>query len=176
MLSWLIRRFHRHAAARPLYDLAVAAARQPGWYLDGGMPDTPLGRFQLISLHLFPLLERLRGQPALAQGVYDLCLADLDGAARELAVSEPRVGPSIQALVQRFAGRMQSFAAAADRAALADAIARNLFGGAPPAPDLAQTYADYALAARVRLAQLRDEDLAAGRADWPPIPFANPES
>ena len=44
-------------------------ARQPVFYSDWNVPDTPLGRFEMLSLHMFLFLHRLRGEAGvLARG------------------------------------------------------------------------------------------------------------
>ena len=45
-----------------LYGQIVAGARQPHFFSAWGVPDTPLGRFEMIGLHMFLLLRRLRGR------------------------------------------------------------------------------------------------------------------
>src|SRR5690606_38581356 len=44
-----------------LYAEIVAAARQPVFYSDWNVPDTPLGRFEMVAVHVFLVLERARG-------------------------------------------------------------------------------------------------------------------
>ena len=55
-------------AGRQLYAAVTAKARDPALYLDGGVPDTNEGRFELYTLHLALVLRRLRGQGREAQG------------------------------------------------------------------------------------------------------------
>ena len=43
-----------------MYDAIVAQARQPAFYAALGVPDTVSGRFDMIVLHAFLVLERLR--------------------------------------------------------------------------------------------------------------------
>ena len=55
-----------------LYEQIVAAARQPPFYSDWNVPDTPLGRFEMLSLHMFLFQHRLRGEARrLARGRAD---------------------------------------------------------------------------------------------------------
>ena len=72
----------RQAAAEALYGQAVAQSRRPEFYRDLGVPDSLDGRFDMIALHVFLLLNRLRneGQIAngLAQRLYDTMFADMD--------------------------------------------------------------------------------------------------
>ncbi len=49
------------AVTDALYDEIVAAARRPALYLHWEVPDTPLGRYEMLGLHMFLFLRRLRG-------------------------------------------------------------------------------------------------------------------
>ena len=73
MIPPLFRTPSRTIAA--LYGAIVAQARDPRFYQAYGVPDTVLGRFDLIVLHLSLVLRRLReGDHAariVAQGVFD---------------------------------------------------------------------------------------------------------
>ena len=51
-------------AGYTLYGAAVAAARMPVFYSDWGVPDTLDGRFDLVGLHVYLLIERLNKPPS----------------------------------------------------------------------------------------------------------------
>ena len=56
----LKRLFQRSAKAeRSCYEAIVAAARHSVFYADWGVPDTLDGRFDMIALHTFLVLDRL---------------------------------------------------------------------------------------------------------------------
>jgi cytochrome b pre-mRNA-processing protein 3 len=136
-----LRRVNRHAAAAlALYSAAVTAAREPWLYQALGAPDTFDGRFDLLTLYAFLLIHRLRTAPepgpALAQAVFDAMFSDMDNTLRELGVSDLRVGKHMRAMWEALHGRAQVYASAldtGDRAALAAALARNVWRGAAPA-------------------------------------------
>ena len=50
------------AAGRALYARVVEQSRSPALYAELGAPDTVEGRFELYSLHVVLLLDRLRRQ------------------------------------------------------------------------------------------------------------------
>jgi len=88
-----LRRANRHERAGiALYGAAVAAAREPWFYLSLGVPDTLDGRFDLIALHAFLLVHRLQDDsapgPDLAQAVFDAMFSDMDNNLREIGVSD----------------------------------------------------------------------------------------
>ena len=47
-----------------LYGAIVAQARLPVFYQEFGVPDTLEGRFVVLSLNLFAVLHRLKGEDA----------------------------------------------------------------------------------------------------------------
>ena len=55
-------RHANRAITEALYAQIVAAARQTLFYSDWNVPDTPLGRFEMLSLHMFLFQHRLRGE------------------------------------------------------------------------------------------------------------------
>ena len=52
---------------RVAYDLVVEQARQPVFFAEYGVPDTLDGRFELICLHAFLYLHRLKAERPQAQ-------------------------------------------------------------------------------------------------------------
>ncbi|HEY0646613.1 ubiquinol-cytochrome C chaperone family protein, partial [Phenylobacterium sp.] len=62
MLKRLFKPRPAQAAGRALYARTVAQSRTPALYAELGAPDTVEGRFELYSLHVYLLLERLKGQ------------------------------------------------------------------------------------------------------------------
>jgi cytochrome b pre-mRNA-processing protein 3 len=156
-----------------VYDKIVAAARQPVLYADWGVPDTPLGRYEMVALHLFLVLHRLRGQAepagALAQDLTDNFFADLDHSIRELGVGDLSVPKRMKKLARMFYGRAAAYGEAVERgdaALLSAALARNIWPGEPgwtAAADLGR----YAFAAHQELARQPLADFVAGRLAFP---------
>ena len=50
-------------ARRPLWNAVVATARAPHWYVEGGVPDTLDGRFDMVSLVTALVLHRIDDDP-----------------------------------------------------------------------------------------------------------------
>jgi cytochrome b pre-mRNA-processing protein 3 len=172
------KRFSDQALA--LYGAVVAQSRQPGFYRDLGVPDTPLGRFEMVVLHAFLLLHRLRddGEAAdLAQEVFDLMFADFDQNLREMGVGDLSVGPRIKRLAQGFYGRARAYQAgleSPEATVLTGALARNLFGGAATDEARLAAVAGYMRRASAGLAGQSLAELGAGRVAFgpPPAPVA----
>jgi cytochrome b pre-mRNA-processing protein 3 len=162
VLGFLNRSRYAPAAAA-LYEAAVAAARDPAWYAALGVPDTLDGRFDLLGLHAFLLIRRLQHEappgPALAQAVFDVMFRDMDHTLRELGVGDLSVARKMKQMWEAFHGRAASYEAAlagGDGAALAAALARNVWRGAP-APHAPAV----AAAARAQAGHLAAQPLAA---------------
>ncbi|MEM1376230.1 MAG: ubiquinol-cytochrome C chaperone family protein [Pseudomonadota bacterium] len=154
------------------FEAIVAAARQPTLYADWGIPDTPLGRYESLSLHMILFLHRTRNAPelvqALAQDVVDEFFKDIDHSVRELGVGDAGVPKRMKKLGKMFYGRMGPYWEAIDANdldALSDAITRNI---SPVSPEAAQSLkgadlAAYAMAVANYLSTASDDDLLKGR-------------
>lgn len=153
-----------------LYGAAVAAARQPVLFAEIGIPDTHRGRFEAICLFVALVIRRCSADADpraadLAQAVFDAMFADMDHTLREMGVGDLSVGKKNRELWEAFHGRARAYSAAldaGDRAALAEALARNLW--TEGAPDGAPArLAAIAAAEAESLAAQPFEALAAGQ-------------
>ena len=153
-------------AGQALYGAATSQARQPGFYTALRVPDTREGRFELYTLHVILLVERLKGQGDLAaetsQGTFDAYVRGLDDAFRELGVSYVAVPRRMKKLGEAFYGRLRSYEQARDTPALQALIARTV-GEQADAAGLAR----YVAAARDHLAAQPLDHLLAGSVTWP---------
>ena len=137
-MSWVPRLFGRKAqaaTAERLYAAIVAQARQPAFYREGQVPDSLDGRFELVALHAFLALRRLRAEGAagtrLGQLLFDRMFVDMDESLREIGVGDLGVGRRVKTMAKAFYGRAAAYEAAlSDPAAepLEQALARNLYG------------------------------------------------
>jgi cytochrome b pre-mRNA-processing protein 3 len=136
-------------AAELAYRRVVEQARRPGFFADVGIPDTVDGRFELICLHAFLYLHRLKrerpGSAALGQRFFDAMFVDFDRALREMGTGDLRVSREIKRMAQAFYGRIAAYeeGLAAGDAMLQPALARNLFGTASPSDAQLAAMAEY---------------------------------
>jgi cytochrome b pre-mRNA-processing protein 3 len=136
-----------------------------------GVPDTVNGRFDLLLLHLWLLLRRLRtvaqGGAELSQALFDRFCEDMDDNLREMGVGDQTVPKRMRAFGEAFYGRVQAYDQAAETGAeaLAQAICKNILNGA--GFDLAQRLAAYAMAADADLGQTADPALLRGAFRFP---------
>jgi cytochrome b pre-mRNA-processing protein 3 len=166
------RRSKQRDTISGLYGMIVAQARMPSFYRECAVPDTLNGRFELIVLHLALLLDRLAQDPALrhlGQAVFDRFCRDMDHNLREMGVGDLTVPKEMRRMGEAFYGRAQAYRAAlaaVDNGTLADALARNIYGVAGPAP-AAVRLAAYVREAVRDLAAQDSGGLAAGSLHFP---------
>lgn len=168
MLSWLFQRRGWDDEAGRLYEAMVAQARRPEFYLHCAVPDTLDGRFDLLVLHAFLLLHRLRagGREAarLAQTVFDLMFADMDSNLRELGVSDLAVGHRVKAMARALYGRIAAYEPGLEDAGrLEDALRRNLYRGAPVPSAAVSAMARYVRTQAAELAAQPMQQFLSGR-------------
>lgn len=177
MIFRLLRQNPSAGTIQGLYGAIVAQARLPGFYLRYGVPDTVEGRFDLIVVHLFLVMERMgraRDLPAdkrqqRSQQLVEAFCQDLDHNLREMGVSDLAVPRRMRSYMEAFLGRSDAYRAAfaaGDREACARALGRNVFGSPEP-PDGAFLMADYMGRAAERLNAIPDATLAAGAVEFP---------
>ena len=157
-------------AARPCYIALVAAARNPFFFTDLGVPDTLDGRFELLCLHGFFLQHRLREeQPGIARQLSELLIADLDANLRELGIGDSGVKRRIKTMAKAYHGRLQVYAAAVAEGeeALKTALARNLYGTVTEG-DVGQLtrMARYVTQSLAQLAATPAEQIIVGKFNW----------
>lgn len=128
ILKHLFRR--SPAPERKAYEAIVAAARHPAFYADWGVADTLDGRFDMIALHTFLVLDRLKGEePGFRQALVDELFRDMDRSLREMGVGDLSVGKKVRKMAEVFYGRVAAYdaALAGPEAELEAALSRNVF-------------------------------------------------
>ncbi|UVK37331.1 ubiquinol-cytochrome C chaperone family protein [Mesorhizobium sp. AR10] len=166
-------RHANRAITEALYAQIVAAARQTLFYSDWSVPDTPLGRFEMLSLHMFLFQHRLRGESGVAaevaQVLIDEFFLDVEHSLRELGIGDVGVPKRMKKLAKMFYGRTAAYDDALerdDRDALAAALARNVRPDAGAWPQAA-LLAGYVVDADKRLAAQPTESIVSGTVLFP---------
>lgn len=149
------------------YQAIVAAARQPAFYMQCDVPDTPQGRFEMVMLHSWLVIDRLAEEdPEFTQNLFDLMFADFDMNLRELGVGDMGVGKRVKGWASAFYGRAAAYKAGLrDENLLTEALARNLFAGEKP-KDI-RLLAFYVARAYEQMGRISREDVKAGKITWP---------
>lgn len=158
------------------YEALTSAARQPGFYLDMGVPDTVMGRFEMLSVVMILYFRRTRtsgtsGQE-IAQEIVDAFFQDLDHSIRELGIGDQGVPKRMKKFAGMFYGRLESYAAALDASdaqALAAALKRNIYPQADADAPTMEALAHWMIRAATSLAD-QSEDIVATGAVTLPLP------
>jgi cytochrome b pre-mRNA-processing protein 3 len=175
-LAALLRRDPRRDAVHRVYERIVERARHPIFYAELGVPDSVDGRFELIALHAFLVLHRLKAEPgeakAFGQALFDLMFADFDRSLRELGTGDLSVGKEVRRMAEAFYGRAAAYESglAGGTAALGEALRRNLYGTAGASPDRLARVAGYVPQSLTALRHTTLAALLAGDADFGPLP------
>ena len=125
------------SAAVDLYSRIVEQARTPAFYVEYGaaygVPDTVEGRYDLLTLHMFLVLRRLRREAEttkpFAQKLFDVMFRNMDDSLREMGVGDLKVGAKVRGLAEDFYGRLGAYERALEgEGSLEEALGRNVFG------------------------------------------------
>jgi cytochrome b pre-mRNA-processing protein 3 len=158
--------------AGEIYGAIVTQARQPEFYARLGIPDTPVGRYEMVVLHLVLVLERIgkpTSAPDLPRLLVEAFVADMDDSLRELATGDLAVAKKVRRAATGLYERSMAYRVAlgaGDAAALSDALTLQIFEGAAGAPSRA--LAAYMIAAARGLAGQQDATIAGGEVVFPP--------
>jgi len=169
MLNALRRRAETRRLSDGLLAELVTRARRPVFYERLAVADTIDGRFDVLALHAWLVLDRIeqQGAASLAQGLIDALFVHFDDALRRQGAGDVGMGRRMTKFADAFYGRLKAYGDAADDAALADAILRNVYRGDGGKVEPARELAIYAASARERLS---GTDLLAAVPDFGPEP------
>ena len=149
MLEQFFGKSTTQRSADALYFRAVEQARQAKFYAYMGVPDTVDGRFDMIALHVFLILRRLKQEnvksQATAQALFDTMFTDMDRGLRELGAGDLGVGRRVKIMAKAFYGRVAAYdqGLMSDDGNLIEAILRNIFRGEEDGRDRAHLIASY---------------------------------
>lgn len=138
-MSLFNRLFHSASAdpktaMAPLYNAIVHRGRAVHWYVEGAVPDTLDGRFDMIAAILCLVLARLEHAGLRQESVWltELFIDDMDGQLRQIGIGDLVVGKHVGKMMSALGGRYSAY-----RDGLAPggdfnaALRRNLYRGAP---------------------------------------------
>lgn len=170
MLNWLRKRKEVKRSAASLYGAIVAQSRLPHFYTTSGVADTVEGRFEVVVLHMFLVLDRLKDEGAdseeLIYQVGEVFVDELDGAMREMGVGDLSVPKKMRLAASGFLGRLEAYHAALLQEgddALVAALVRNVYAGEAAKAPLARDLAAYVRTCARSLGEQPLADLRQGR-------------
>ncbi|MGH6877223.1 MAG: ubiquinol-cytochrome C chaperone family protein [Rhizomicrobium sp.] len=158
---------HNRVAAR-LCEALSARARQAVFFDDFGVADTIDGRFDLLVLHAWLVLQQLQaeGERMLSQSLVNALFVRLEEALREQGAGDMGMSRRMKTMAGAFYGRLKAYGEAGDEDEFVPALARNLYRGEPARVEHAAAVAKYVNGARARLRQCR---LTEGQLDFGPV-------
>jgi cytochrome b pre-mRNA-processing protein 3 len=172
--SLLKRKKSNQALVTRQYEAITAAARAPIFYQEMHAPDTVIGRFEMITIHLVLYLRRTSSSgeavQGLAQEVLEAFFEDVDHSIRELGIGDTGVPKRMKKFARMFYGRANSYGAAleaADQSALADALSRNIHPDPGDAAPSMQALAGWMMQAAAALDRAGEDTLASGLLEFP---------
>jgi cytochrome b pre-mRNA-processing protein 3 len=176
----LFRNKAREALISRLYDQILAQARDPSLYVAGSVPDTVEGRTDMMLLHLFLLMHRLRDEEGevldVARDVCDRFFAELDRAMREMGVGDLTVPKKMRKIADIYAGCSSSYGNAlqsADAGELPQTLWRNVYARRQDRLTEAEVLASYVRRAAAALGAVPGERLIQDHIPFPSPPFAS---
>lgn len=137
MFKWLKNRAEKRQNvknARNLYMLAAQHAQNPQFYHTFQVSDSVSGRYELLCIHLFLLLLRLRKddvQKLTSQHLTEFMVKDLEGASREINFQEFSAPNNVNKLIAGFFERSQEYEKGLHqgrRAYLEQVVSKYVFG------------------------------------------------
>jgi cytochrome b pre-mRNA-processing protein 3 len=153
------------APTAALYAAIVERARAPHWYVEGAVPDTIDGRFDMVATILAVVLLRLEADPGGGEPgarLTEVFVADMDAQLREIGIGDVVVGKHVGKMMGALGGRLGAYRDALAGGDLREALVRNLYRGHAPS-DAALIHTAAALDSfRDALARVPAETLIAG--------------
>ncbi len=121
----------------PLYHAIVARGRAVHWYVEGAVPDTLDGRFDMIAAILCLVLIRLEEADRRQESVWltELFVDEMEGQLRQIGVGDVVIGKHVGRMMSALGGRLSAYRGAVHEGGdLEGALARNLYRGETVAP------------------------------------------
>jgi len=165
----------QNTVAMELYSSVIAQARQPYFYTDLAVPDTPDGRYDMIMIHAFLLLHRLKrdlpNTKEISQALFDIMFEDMDKSLREMGAGDVGIGRRIKEMAKAFYGRIAAYDEGLNRDddSLDIALQRNVYRQSSVKNEQVSALGSYIRREAVNLSDQPTEALLCGR-----LSFADP--
>ncbi len=135
MLAFLKKKNLHEQTAKAVYGQLLEKTRAEVFYNDYGVPDSFDGRFDMLVLHVFLVIDRLKDEGAQGrdfnQALFDATFADMEQTLRERGIGDMGIPKHMRRMMKAFNGRIHVYSAASGNGKLmTEALMRNLYGTA----------------------------------------------
>lgn len=122
--------------AQQVFIKIQAKSRDVMFYRDLQVPDTTEGRFDILTLHMFMIIERMKNEPEgkiFSQNLFDEAFSSIDRGYREIGVGDMGIPKRMKKLMLSFNGRLHAYSGGIasykhdNGVNLYDALERNIF-------------------------------------------------
>ena len=120
--------------AEHAFQQIAAHIREPVFFKKHKVPDDFDGRYDLLLVHLFLVMQALRQTgdtraEVFNQSLFDATFRNLDQTLREMGIGDMGVPKHMRKMMKAFNGRMHAYATALERGDLVDVLHRNVYAG-----------------------------------------------
>lgn len=131
MFALLKRKKPYEQEALSLFGRVYAQSRSPVFFEKLEIPDTTEGRFDVLTMHMFMVMHRLKhsgaGQ-ALSQALFDVAFSDIDRGFREIGVGDMGIPKRMKKMMLGFNGSIHAYEQALlDGKNIKEALRRNIY-------------------------------------------------
>lgn len=136
MFGFLFNKKKRNNAAHTLFNIIIEHSRVIDFYEDYSVEDSLDGRFDLMSVHMAIVLEKLdhhkdlKDVPEFKRILQEIMFDNLDLTLREIGVGDMGVGKKIKVMAEAFYGRMiayQNLFVNKNEVEMSNTLKRNLY-------------------------------------------------
>ncbi len=169
MLSRFKIRNRNRAIVDALYAGIVARSRTSELFAGFGIPDTVMGRYESLMIHVLLALSRCRNDAATAapaQDLVDRFMTDIEDSIRQIGIGDVAVPKRMRKLAGMFYQRVDAYDAPlrnGDETALSAALTRLALAEAAPAESDPRALATYMIQTRAELDLVPTERILAGQ-------------
>lgn len=122
-----------------LFERITERAREPHWYVAGGVPDTIDGRFAMLTTIAALAMVRLEGDGdsgnQVAAALTERFVDVMEAEHRELGLGDPTLGKTVRKLVGLLAKRLELWRSAVEGGDWEAATLQSIFGAGELSPD-----------------------------------------
>ncbi|MBX2833808.1 MAG: ubiquinol-cytochrome C chaperone family protein [Micavibrio sp.] len=121
-------------SAKKVYGRLLTHIRHEEFYSKYSVPDTLDGRFDLLLLHCYAVIEFMLAHDVngraekFNQALFDAVFADMDQSLREIGIGDMGIPKHMRRMMKAFNGRMHAYRTAEEGESFEGALRQNLFG------------------------------------------------